>query len=97
MFADCNKPKKYDKKSYEKRRSKDENKSFKNKRDQKVLVAEDIKSKCADPDSDPSCSETSSNENDEENFKCLIAEVELYTTEVELETADDMLYDFKSG
>lgn len=67
------------------------------KKDQKVLVAEKSKRKQEDSYSDLASSETSSNESEEEQVQCLKASVELKTADVELDTTDDMVFDFRSS
>lgn len=80
FIADCNRPEKDEKKSFEKKRSEEEMRSFIKKREQKVLGFEESKRKWADPDSKTSNSENSSSESDNEPVQCLMANAELKTT-----------------
>lgn len=43
-----------------------------------------------------SISGTSSSESDEENVQCLMVDAEPETSDVELETSDDMIFNFDS-
>lgn len=74
---DCNRPKREDKKPFDKqKRSKDERRSFKKKRDHKVFVADESESKWADSGSESSETEDSSSESDDGQVQCLMADSE---------------------
>lgn len=76
FIAEFNRPKKDEKKPVDRRWFKDDRRSLKKKKDQRVLVAEESKSKWADSDSEQSSSKASSNESEDETVKCLMADAE---------------------
>ncbi|XP_073119887.1 uncharacterized protein [Henckelia pumila] len=74
FIADCTKPKNEEKKQhYEKKKGKEGIRTFRKKKEQRVLVADEGKSKWAETESDSSDTDSSSEESDEEQVQCLMA------------------------
>ncbi|XP_073019403.1 uncharacterized protein [Primulina eburnea] len=88
FIAQCNKPKKDEKKQENRRRFKNDKKFIK-KKNQKVLVAEEDKGKWAETESEKSSSEESSSESEDERVECLLAKEDQ-------EATDEMVFDFNS-
>ncbi|XP_075504538.1 uncharacterized protein LOC142541977 [Primulina tabacum] len=88
FIAECNRPRKDEKKSSDRRRVK-ENKRFSKKKSQRVLVAEEDKGKWAESDSEKSIFEEYSSESEDEKVECLMA-IE------DQESTDENVFDFNS-
>ncbi|XP_075483610.1 uncharacterized protein LOC142523763 [Primulina tabacum] len=88
FIAECNRPKKDEKKQENRRRFKD-NKKFVKKKNQRVLIAEEDKGKWAETESEKSSSEASSSESEDETIECLMAKEDQ-------ESTDEMVFDFNS-
>ncbi|XP_075473884.1 uncharacterized protein LOC142504931 [Primulina tabacum] len=88
IIAECNRPKKDEKNSSDRRRLKD-NKRFIKKKNQRVLVAEEDKGQWADSESEKSISKESSSESEDEKVECLMAKEDQ-------ESTDEVVFDFNS-
>ncbi|XP_073024313.1 uncharacterized protein [Primulina eburnea] len=80
FIAECNRPKKDEKKQENRRRFKD-NKKFVKKNNQRVLIAEEDKGKWAEIESEKSSSEASSSESEDETVECLMAKEDQESTD----------------
>lgn len=79
-IAKCSNPKKDDQKRHKGHQRNDK----KSRKDMKVMVAEESKSKLVEANSDSSNLESQSNLNDDDKVHCLIADAELETTNDEV-------------
>ncbi|XP_073151039.1 uncharacterized protein [Henckelia pumila] len=83
FIADCTKPKSNDQKQlFERRRGKEDKRTSREGRDQRVLVADESKSKWAESDSDNPNTGSSSDDSDDEKVECLMADIEEEAEEV---------------
>ncbi|XP_075489488.1 uncharacterized protein LOC142528329 [Primulina tabacum] len=88
FISECNRPKKDEKKSSDRRRFKD-NKRYIKKKNKRVLVAEEDKGKWVDSESKKSISKESSSESEDEKVECLM-------TKEDQESTDEVVFDFNS-
>ncbi|XP_073132175.1 uncharacterized protein [Henckelia pumila] len=74
FIANCTKPKNEERKQhYEKNKGKEGRRTYQNKKEQKVLVADEGKRKLAEIESDSTDTDISSEESEEERVQCLMA------------------------